>query len=73
MGHPARSSDFCGAVSAIVVVALLIATTSVMLVTLNTKAAAVAGAEPVPAVGQHAEARIRTGAVAAVAPPAAPR
>ncbi len=66
MGHSVRSSDFSGALSAIVVVALIMATAAMMLVTLNAKAAAVAGLEPVVA----AEARITTGTVVALARPA---
>lgn len=67
MGRAEARADFSGALSAIVVMALIIATTALMLVTLHTKAAAVAGLEPVLMAGQHAEARVRTGAVAAVA------
>ncbi len=70
MGHSAHSNDFYGALSAIVVIALIIATTAVMLVTLNTKAGAVADLEPVLMAGQHADARISTGAVVAAARPA---
>jgi hypothetical protein len=65
MGPAETRADFSGALSAIIVIALIVATTAVMLVTLNTKAAAVAGLEPVVA----AEARITTGAVVAFARP----
>ena len=47
MGRAEVRADFSGALSAIIVLALIVATTAVMLVTLNTKAAAVAGLEPV--------------------------
>jgi hypothetical protein len=63
-------ADFSGALSAIIVVALIIATTAVMLVTLNTKAAAVADLERGLMAGPHAEARVTAGAVVAVANPA---
>ena len=68
MGRAEVRADFSGALSAIVVVALILATTAVMLVTLNSKAAAVAGLE-LTAV-QDAEARIMTGTVVALARPA---
>ena len=69
MGHSVRSSDFSGALSAIIVVALIVATAAMMLVTLNAKAGAVAGLEPILIAGQH-EARITTGTVVALARPA---
>ncbi len=47
MGRDEGRGDFSSALSAIIVLALIVATTAVMLVTLNTKAAAVAGLEPV--------------------------
>ena len=61
MGRDEGRADFSGALSAIIVLALIVATTAVMLVTLNTKAAAVAGLEPVATA---------TGTVVAVARPA---
>jgi hypothetical protein len=70
MGPAEVRADFSGALSAIIVVALIVATTAVMLVTLNTKAAAVAGLGPVLIASQHADVRITTGAVAALARPA---
>ena len=69
MGHSVRSRDFSGALSAIVVVALIMATATMMLVTLNAKAA-VAGLEPILIAGQHAEAGVKTGTVVALARPA---
>ena len=69
MGRAEVRTDFSGALSAIVVVALIVATTALMLVTLNSKAAAVAGLEPV-LIADQAEARMRTGAIVAVARPA---
>jgi hypothetical protein len=70
MGPAEVRADFTGALSAIVVIALIVATTAVMLVTLNTKAGAVADLAPVLMAGHHADARISTGAVVAVARPA---
>ena len=52
----------------IVVVALILATTALMLVTLNSKAAAVAGLDPV-LITDQAEAHITTGTVVALARP----
>ena len=69
MGRAEARADFSGAVSAIVVAALIVATTAVMLVTLNSKAAAVAGLESV-LVANQAEARVTTGTVVALARPA---
>ena len=69
MGRAEARADFSGAVSAIVVAALIVATTAVMLVTLNSKAAAVAGLEPVLMTDQ-AQARVTTGTVVALARPA---
>jgi hypothetical protein len=68
MGQAEARADFSGALSAIVVVALILATTALMLVTLNSKAAAVAGLEPV-LITDQAEARVRTGAILALARP----
>jgi hypothetical protein len=68
MGPAEVRADFSGALSAIVVVALIMATTALMLVTLNTKAAAVADLDLTAA--QHTQARITTGAVAALVRPA---
>ena len=70
MGRVEVRADFSGALSAIIVVALIVATTALMLVTLNTKAAAVAGLEQGLMAGPHSEARVTTGAVVAVANPA---
>ena len=67
MGRAEVRADFSGALSAIVVVALILATTAVMLVTLNSKAAAVAGLEPIRIAGEPAEAGIMTGTVIALA------
>jgi hypothetical protein len=67
MGRIEARADFSGALSAIIVVALIVATTAVMLVTLNSKAAAVADLNL--AAPQHAEARMSTGTVVAVARP----
>ena len=67
MGRTQVRADFSGALSAIVVIALIMATTAVMLVTLNSKAGAVAGLEPLPVAAEHFAAGIRTGAVVAVA------
>ena len=69
MGRAEVRADFSGALSAIVVAALILATTAVMLVTLNSKAAAVAGLEPA-LITDQAEARVRTGTVVALARPA---
>lgn len=68
MGRTEIRADFSGALSAIVVVALIVATTALMLVTLNSKAA-VAGLEPV-LMADQIEARVRTGAIVALARPA---
>jgi hypothetical protein len=68
MGRTEVRADFSGALSAIVVIALIMATTAVMLVTLNTKAAAVAGLDLPTA--HHTEAPITTGTVVALARPA---
>ena len=68
MGRAEVRAEFSGALSAIVVVALILATTAVMLVTLNSKAAAVAGFDPV-LITDQAEARIMTGTVVASARP----
>jgi hypothetical protein len=68
MGRAEVRADFSGALSAIVVVALILATTAVMLVTLNSKAAAVAGLDPV-LITDQAEARMTTGTVVALARP----
>jgi hypothetical protein len=69
MGRAEVRADFSGALSAIVVIALIVATTALMLVTLNSKAAAVAGLEP-PLIADQAEARVMTGAIVALARPA---
>ena len=61
MGRAEVRAEFSGALSAIVVIALIVATTAVMLVTLNTKAGAMAELGPGLTV---------TGTVVAVAPPA---
>ena len=66
MGRAEVRADFSGAVSAIVVVALILATTALMLVTLNTKAAAVADLHVTAA--HHVEAQIGIGTVMAAAP-----
>ena len=68
MGRAEARADFSGALSAIVVVALILATTALMLVMLNTRAA-VAGLEPV-LVADYAETRLTTGTVIALARPA---
>ena len=65
MGRAEVRGDFSGALSAIVVIALIMATTAVMLVTLNAKAAAVADLHVTAA---HVEAQISTGTVMAAAP-----
>jgi hypothetical protein len=66
MGRAEVRGDFSGALSAIVVIALIMATTAVMLVTLNAKAAAVADLHVTAA--HHVEAQISTGTVMAAAP-----
>ena len=68
MGRAEARADFSGALSAIVVVALILATTALMLVMLNTRAA-VAGLEPGLTTGQQADASVKTGTVVALALP----
>jgi hypothetical protein len=68
MGRTEARADFSGALSAIVVAALLLATTAMMLVTLNSKAGAVAELGLTEA--QHVQAQVSTGTVVAVARPA---